>query len=189
VWREIFGARHGGDRRRTKQLGQIRNSPTAFGAAGLVVLELRLFIIVVQVALADYCFRVCLFSRDDVFQWSFRLSWIDQRQIARCRDATRVCQCRVQVGGIPPAEIVRFQSAIRCRLRLSSFCSAESPFRGRDCWEIPWAASYSQLNAVLPQVCRAALVRLSHRAKLLRQVNQHRLAARLRLRLLSPRRQ
>jgi len=65
VWREIFGDRHGGCRRRTKQLSQIRNSPTVFSAAGLVVLELRLFIIVVQVALADYCFRVCLLLRTD----------------------------------------------------------------------------------------------------------------------------
>jgi hypothetical protein len=70
-------------------------------------------------------------------------------------------------------------------LRLSFFCSAEFPFRGRDCLKVPWAASYSQLNAVLPQVWRAALVRLSHRSKLLLQVRHHRLAARLRL--LSPR--
>jgi hypothetical protein len=41
-----------------------------------------------------------------------------------------------------------------------------------------------RLHAVLLQVCRAVLVRLSHRAKLLPEVRQHRLAARLRL--LSP---
>ncbi len=143
-------------------------------------------IIVLQVARADYWFRVCLFSRDDVFRSSFRLSWIGQRQIARCRDATRVCQCRFQVGGIPRAEIAQFQSAIRCRLRLASFCLAESPLRGRECLEMPWGAFYLELNAVLPQVGRAALVRLPHRAMLLLQVRQYRLASRLRL--LSPRR-
>jgi hypothetical protein len=46
---------------------------------------------------------------------------------------------------------------------------------------MPWGASCSKLNAVLPQVCRAALVRLPHRAKLLLQVRQYRLALRLRL--------
>jgi hypothetical protein len=139
-------------------------------------------IILLQGARADYWFRVFQLSRDDVFQWSFRLSSIGQRQIAQCRDATPVSDCRLQVGGIAPlAEIVRFQGAIRCRLCLSSFCSAESPFRGRDCLAMPWAASYSQLNAVLPQVCRAALVRFARRAKMFLQVRQHRLAERLRL--------
>ena len=135
--------------------------------------------IVLQVARADYWFRVCLFSRADVFQSSFRLSWIGQRQIARCRDATCVCQCRFQVAGIPRAEIAQFPSAIRCRLRLASFCLAESPFRGRESLEMPWGAPHhSELNA--------ALVKLPHGAKLLLQVRRYRLA--LRLRLLSRRR-
>jgi len=97
-----------------------------------------------------------------------------------------VCQCRFQVGGIPRVEIAQFQTAIRCRLRLASFCLAESPFRGRECLEMPWGESHLELNAVLPQVCRAALLRLPHRAKLLLQVRQYPLA--LRLRLLSRRR-
>jgi hypothetical protein len=120
MWREIFGVRHGGSGRRTKQSSQIRNSPAVFGAAGLVVLELKLFIIVLQVSRADYCFRACLFSRDDVFQSSFRLSWIRQHQTGQCRDATCVCQFRLRVRGTPAAD-ARCRSSIRRQLRLASF--------------------------------------------------------------------
>lgn len=42
--------------------------PGTFGAAGLFVRALSLFIIAVLVAREDYWSRVCLFSRDDVFQ-------------------------------------------------------------------------------------------------------------------------
>jgi hypothetical protein len=160
--------------------------PPAFGAAGFIVSKLQLLIIILQAAPADYWFRVCLFSRDDVFQWSVRLSWIGQRQIVRCRDATRVCQCRFQVGAIPRAEIAQFQGAIRCRFRLASFCLAGSPFRDRG-REYLVPSYLLELHAVLPQLYRAALVRLSHQAKPLLEVRHYRLAAHLRP--LSPSRQ
>lgn len=104
-----------------------------------------------------------------------------------------MCQCRFQVGGIPRAEIAQFQSAIRChRGHLAEnsplicrsrpfFWWAESSFLHRECVEQQLGASCSELNAVSPQVCRAALVKLSHRAKLLREVSQQRLGSRLRL--------
>jgi hypothetical protein len=154
------------------------------------------FTITVQVAQVDYCFRVCLFSRDDVFLSSFRLSWIDRRQIVQCRDATRVCQYHFRVDGIARAEIAQFQSAIRCRRghpaenspltcrsRLFSWW-AESSFLRRECLEKRSGASCSALNA---PVCHAALVRLSRPAKLSLEVRHYRLVAHLHL--LSPRRQ
>jgi hypothetical protein len=141
------------------------------------------FTIPVQVARADYCFRVCLFSRDDVFQSLFRLKWIGQHQIVQSWNATRVRQCHFQVGAISPrAEIVRFQGAIRCRLRFASFCSAVIRFRARVFVVTRWGVSYLlRLNAVSPRVCRAAGVKLARRAKMFLQGRQHRLAAHWRL--------
>ena len=150
---------------RDSQLSQIRNSPTAFSAAGLVVLELRLFIIVVQVALADYCFRVCLFSRDDVFLSFFRLSWIDRRQIVQYPDGTRVRQFRFRVGGT--LAVARCRSSIRCQSRRVTFCLVECPFRVRACLVTRWDVSYlPELHAGSLLVCRGALVRLADLAKL-----------------------
>jgi hypothetical protein len=65
-------------------------------------------------------------------------------------------------------------------LHLAPFCLAESPFRARG-FEYLETSHLLELRAVLPPLCRAVLVRFSHRAKLLPEVRQHRLAARLRL--------
>ena len=77
--------------------------------------------IVDQVARADYWSRACLFSHDDVFQWSFRLTLIGRRSIALSRDATPVYQFLFQVGGIFPAEIAPLRNSIRCRFRHATF--------------------------------------------------------------------
>jgi hypothetical protein len=128
-----------------------------------------------------------------VFQWSFPLSWIVQHQIVQSRDATPVYQCRFHPGGLLQVETARFQSAILCRrghpeenspltcLPRLFFWSAEWSFLRRECLAQQWDASCSELNAVLPQVCRAALVRLSPPAKLSLEVRHYHQAARLRL--------
>jgi hypothetical protein len=111
-----------------------------------------------------------------VFQSLFRLKWIGQHQIVQSWDATRVRQCRFQVGAISRTEIVRSQGAIRCRLRLASFCSAEIRSRARVFVVTRQRVSYLlRLHAVLPRVCRAAVVKFSHPAKPLREVSQQRL--------------
>ena len=100
-------------------------------------------LIVVQVARADYWSRACLFSHDDVFQWSFRLTLIGRRSIALSRDATPVYQFLFQVGGIFPAEIAPLRNSIRCRFRHATFYLEESPLhgRGREYWGTRWGVS------------------------------------------------
>ena len=99
--------------------------------------------IVVQVARADYWSRACLFSHDDVFQCSFRLTLIGRRPIALSRDATPVYQFRFQVGGIFPTEIAPLRNSIRCRFRRATFYLEESPLpvRGREYWVTRWGVS------------------------------------------------
>jgi len=132
--------------------------------------------IVDQVARADYWSRACLFSHDDVFQCSFRLTLIGRRPIGLSRNATPVYQFLFQVGGIFPAEIAPLRNSIRCRFRRATFYLEESPLhgRGREYWGTRWGVScLLESHAVLLLVSPLELVWPSRLAEASSQAHLH----------------
>jgi hypothetical protein len=104
--------------------------------------KIKLFVIVVPVALKDCSFRASLISRDGVFLSPLRPMLIGRPLIVQSRDATRVCHSRLPVNVIPPAEIARFRSSIQYRWRRASFCLMAFRFRARalECLAMRWGA-------------------------------------------------